>query len=52
VVHAAHRANVELPVYKDYQGDRGSTPGPNQGRNLTRKRKAHNRMVNSVHGPG
>ena len=37
---------------KGYQGAGGTTTGPFKGRKLTAAQKAHNRMVNSVRGPG
>jgi hypothetical protein len=37
---------------KGYQDAGGMVTTPYKGRKLTREQKAHNRMVNSVRGPG
>jgi DDE superfamily endonuclease/Helix-turn-helix of DDE superfamily endonuclease len=52
VIDAAERAQVELLGDKGYQGAGGSVTTPHKGRRLTGEQKAHNRMVNSVRGPG
>lgn len=49
--HAA-RADVQLLADKGYQGAGGTVTTPHKGRRLTKTQKAHNRMVNSVRGPG
>jgi hypothetical protein len=46
------REAVDLLADKGYQGAGGTVTSPHKGRNLTKAQKAHNRMVNSVRGPG
>jgi hypothetical protein len=43
---------VELLGDKGYQGAGGTLTSPHKGRTLTKVQKAHNRMVNSLRGPG
>lgn len=43
---------VELLGDKGYQGAGGTLTSPHKGRKLTKVQKAHNRMVNSLRGPG
>jgi hypothetical protein len=52
VIGAATRADVELLADKGFQGAGGTVTTPHKGRKLTKAQKAHNRMVNSVRGPG
>jgi hypothetical protein len=52
VIGAADRAQVQLLGDKGYQGAGGSVTTPHKGRKLTGEQRAHNRMVNSVRGPG
>jgi hypothetical protein len=52
VIAAATRADVELFADKGSQGAGGTVTTPHKGRKLTKAQKAHNRMVNSVRGPG
>jgi DDE superfamily endonuclease/Helix-turn-helix of DDE superfamily endonuclease len=52
IIAAADRAHVELLGDKGYQGAGGTVTTPHKGRKLTREQKSHNRMVNSVRGPG
>jgi hypothetical protein len=48
----ADRAGVELLADKGYQGAGGTVTTPYKGRRLTKAQKQHNRMVNSLRGPG
>jgi len=52
IIAAAARARVELLADKGYQGAGATVTSPHKGRNLTAEQKAHNRMVNSLRGPG
>ncbi|BCB86995.1 transposase family protein [Phytohabitans suffuscus] len=52
VITTAQRADLELLADKGYQGAGGTLVVPHKGRKLTKAQKAHNRMVNSVRGPG
>jgi hypothetical protein len=52
IIRSAARAAVELLADKAYQGAGGTVTSPHKGRKLTKAQKAHNRMVNSVRGPG
>jgi len=52
VITTARWADVELLDDKGYQGAGGTVVVPHKGRKLTKTQKAHNRMVNSVRGPG
>lgn len=52
VITVAQRTDVELLADKAYQGAGGSVVVPHKGRKLTKAQKVHNRMVNSVRGPG
>lgn len=52
LITAAAMADVELLADKGYQGAAGTVTSPHKGRKLTTVQKAHNRMVNSVRGPG
>jgi hypothetical protein len=52
VIRSAARADVQLLADKGYQGVAGSVASPHKGRKLTKQQKAHNRMVNSLRGPG
>jgi hypothetical protein len=52
IIAVAGRADVELLADKGYQGAGGTVTVPYKGRKLTPEQKAHNRMVNSVRGPG
>jgi DDE superfamily endonuclease/Helix-turn-helix of DDE superfamily endonuclease len=52
VIRQAARADVQLLADKGYQGAGGTVTTPHKGRKLTKTQKAHNRMVNSVRGPG
>ena len=52
IITAADRAGVQLLADKGYQGAGGTVTTPYKGRRLTKAQKAHNRMVNSVRGPG
>jgi hypothetical protein len=48
----ANRAEVDLLGDKGYQGAGGTLTSPHKGRDLTAGQKAHNRMVNTIRGPG
>lgn len=52
IITAAERAGVELLADKGYQGAGGTVTTPYKGRQLTKVQKEHNRMVNSLRGPG
>lgn len=52
IITSATHADVELLADKGYQGAGGTVGTPNKGRHLTKTQKAHNRMVNTVRGPG
>lgn len=52
LIRSAAHADVQLLADKGYQGAGGTVVSPHKGRKLTRTQKAHNRMVNSVRGPG
>jgi hypothetical protein len=52
MISTATCADVELLADKGYQGAGGTITVPYKGRKLTNQQKAHNRMVNSVRGPG
>jgi hypothetical protein len=52
IIRSATRADVQLLADKGYQGAGGTVTSPHKGRNLTKAQKAHNRMVNSLRGPG
>lgn len=49
---AATVAEIELLADKGYQGAGGTLISPHKGRKLTKTQRAHNRMVNSIRGPG
>jgi DDE superfamily endonuclease len=52
VISIAARAEIDLLGDKGYQGAGGTLTSPHKGRGLTADQKAHNRMVNSIRGPG
>jgi hypothetical protein len=52
LIRSAAQADVELFADKGYQGAGGTVTSPHKGRKLTKAQQAHNRMVNSVRGPG
>jgi hypothetical protein len=52
IIARAAKADVDLLADKGYQGAGGTVTVPSKGRKPTREQKAHNRMVNSVRGPG
>jgi DDE superfamily endonuclease/Helix-turn-helix of DDE superfamily endonuclease len=52
IIRAAAKAQVDLLGDKGYQGAGGTVATPHKGRKLTTAQTAHNRMVNSVRGPG
>jgi hypothetical protein len=52
IISTAATAEAELLADKGYQGAGGTVTTPYKGRTLTKAQKAHNRMVNSVRGPG
>lgn len=52
IITTAATAEVELLCDKGYQGGGGTVTTPHKGRQLTKDQKAHNRMVNSLRGPG
>ncbi|BCB83517.1 transposase family protein [Phytohabitans suffuscus] len=52
IIRSAARADVELLADKGFQGAGGTVTSPHKGRKLTKDQKTHNRMVNSVRGPG
>jgi hypothetical protein len=53
IITAAYRADVELLADKGYQGGAGATvTTPYKGRRPTKAQQQHNRMVNSLRGPG
>lgn len=52
VFTSAATAGVELLADKGYQGAGPGVLTPHKGRVLTPKQQAHNRMVNSLRGPG
>jgi DDE superfamily endonuclease/Helix-turn-helix of DDE superfamily endonuclease len=52
IIDSATRAEVQLLGDKGYQGAGGTVATPHKGRKLTKEQKAHNRMVNSIRGPG
>jgi len=52
IIRQAAKAGVGLLGDKGYQGAGGTVVTPHKGRKLTRAQKAHNRMVNTVRGPG
>lgn len=52
IIRSAAQADVELLADKGYQGAGGTVTSPHKGRKLTKTQQAHNRMVNSVRGPG
>jgi hypothetical protein len=52
LIRCAANADVQLLADKGYQGAGGTVTSPHKGRKLAREQKAHNRMVNSLRGPG
>lgn len=52
IITAAQRAGVELLADKGYQGAGATVTTPYKGRRLTTDQQRHNRMVNSLRGPG
>jgi hypothetical protein len=52
LIRSAAQADVELFADKGYQGAGGTVTSPHKDRKLTKAQQAHNRMVNSVRGPG
>ncbi len=52
IIATTARADVEVSADKGYQGAGGTMVTPHKGRKLSKVQRAHNRMVNSIRGPG
>lgn len=52
VITTAARGRVQLLADKGYRGAGGTVTTPHKGRKLNRWQRAHDRMVNSLRGPG